>query len=1172
MKNYYSTSLVRLVCVGLLVSSIVPDGFSQHYATAYNGRQDSFRYEASTLRSVQGEEQSISLKAALRDLKKRYHIKFAYKEGLLDGKVVSLSLLNDDQQSPEVLVQKILTQCRLEYRQITKNQFTIFPVAPAQDGKAQGENGATQVPGASPVSVWQSETLETALLAVTGKVSSDEGEALPGVNVLLKGTTTGTTTDASGVYSLNVPEEGGTLVFSFIGFKTQEVQVTNQTTVDVVLASDAETLNEVVVTALGIQKEKKALGYSVTEVKGEEFTQAREVNIANALSGKIAGVSVTGMSTGPGGSSRVIIRGNGSLTGANQPLYVINGMPMDNTTPGGSPTTNEGSRNIDRGDGISGINPDDIESITVLKGGTSAALYGSRAANGVILITTKKGRAQRGIGVEYNSTFTMDQVAVTPDWQYEYGQGTGGLKPTTQAEALNSGRNNWGAKIDGSDFVAADGKTHSYVAQKDNIKNFYKTGTNFTNTLAFTGGNENITYRFSLSDMNSKAILPNSTYNRKTANLNIGGQLSKKIKIDVLAQYNLEKAHNRPSAGDAIGNPNWAPYFMANTSDLRWFAPGYDDKGNEIIFTTATVVPNSYFIVNKFQEDDTKNRFIGQASIQYNLLDNLSVKGTVSRDFYNYNYRNILPTGTAYIPLGEYAALKTDVAETNSMLTINYQTNISEDFSITALAGGNKRNNQYRELNTFGTQFIIPYFYSATNLTTSLTKPKNYEIATNSLFGSLDLGYKNMAFLTVTGRQDWFSTLSPEHNSIFYPSVSGSFLLSEAVQLPRVFDYAKMRGSWASVGGGAPDPYAINLTYSMIPGSSVPLQNVTQTDNLNVIYNSNLKPYTTHTFEIGMDLQFLSKRLGLDFAYYERKTTDDIVRTEISGTSGYNFAYLNVGELKNKGIEMLLTGTPVQTGSFRWDVSYNLAHNTNEVVKLAPGLNSIQMATTVNNYGYINNVVGRPFGVLMGTKMLRDDNGNIVYTGGANGVPVKTGLQEFGQGVAPLTMGFSNEFSYKNFSLNILVDGKFGNKVLSVMEVYAMRLGFLKATLPGRAEGLEVSGVTADGAAYTRTVAPANISAWYENQKNYSELFVHDGSFVKLRQVIFTYKIPVQNFKLFKIQSASISFVGRNLAILYKKTDNFDPEQGYTNGSGQGFESIALPRTRNYGVNLMVKF
>jgi len=999
--------------------------------------------------------------------------------------------------------------------------------------------------------------------------SASDSSVLAGASVVsVNDKKIATITDASGKFTLSVPA-GSSLQVSSMGFEKKLIALEpGQLSIYVLLNMDNNPLNEVVVTSLGIKKDRKALGYAVTEVKGSEFTQARENNLANALSGKVAGVNVAGLSTGPGGSSRVTIRGNGSLNGDNQPLYVVNGMPIDNSVPGGAPTVNGITNNVDRGDGIAGINPDDIESISVLKGGTAAALYGSRASNGVILITTKKGRAQRGIGVEYNSTATMENVAVTPDFQYEYGQGDGGVKPTTLAASQATGRRSWGAKIDGStDYVGVDGKTHAYVAQKDNLQNFYQTGTTFTNTLSFTGGSEAFNYRFSASDLNSRGILPKTTYGRKTFNLALNGRLSDKISIEALAQYNLETGRNRTGAGDALGNPNWTPLEIANTADVRWLDPGYDANGNETIWNDAAIASNGYFVINKYQEKDTKNRFIGQASISYEPVKNLVFKGTVSRDFYNYNYVNILPTGTLYIPNGQYQAIKSDVSETNSMVTGSYRTSIGNNFGISFLAGVNSRKFVNEQLTMNGAQFIIPYFYSFSNLATASTTPYTGHITTNSVFGSADFDYKSLLFLTVTGREDWFSTLSIANNHIFYPSVGGSFILSDAVRLPSLINYAKIRGSWAQVGGGAPDPYAINLTYSNVPSSGPSLQNVTSAS----ISNPNLRPFTSTTYEAGIEFQLLKNRIGVDFTYYNRKTTNDIVNTAISTTSGYSNVILNVGELRNKGIELLLTGKPIKSANFNWNVSYNIGYNQNKVIKLAPGLSSIQIANSVGNWAYLNHIEGKPFGTIVGTRMEKDASGNTIFNA-TTGLPVVSPLQELGNSVAPLTMGLTNEFKYKNFSLNVLLDGKFGNKVFSIFEVYAVRMGKLKSTLPGRENGLDLEGVDQQGNKYSRTVAVADLRPYYDNYKTYSELFLHDGSFVKLRQIIFSYNIPVNKIKLLKIQSASISFVARNLAILYKKTDNFDPEQSFTNSNAQGFESIGLPRTRSYGLNLAVKF
>jgi len=995
-----------------------------------------------------------------------------------------------------------------------------------------------------------------------------------------------TVTDASGNFQLTIPagrmKGGFQLVISSVGFQTRQVGVlSGQAMVSISLETGGSTLNEVVVTALGINKQRRALGYSVTEVKGAEFTQARENNIANALSGKVAGVNAAGLSTGPGGSSRVTIRGNGSLIGDNQPLYVVNGMPIDNTVPGGAPTVNGITSNVDKGDGIAGINPDDIETISVLKGGTAAALYGSRASNGVILITTKKGRAQKGIGVEYNSTGTLENVAVIPDFQYEYGQGTLGMKPTTLNAAIASGRRSWGALIDGStDYMGVDGKTHTYAAQKDNFKHYYRTGSSFTNTVALSGGNETATYRFSAANLDSKGILPGTTYGRRTLSLSVNARLNDRLSFEGLAQYVQETGHNRTGAGDALGNPNWTPLEIANTADVRWLAPGYDSLGNETAWNDADIASNGYFVINKFKEDDKKNRFIGQASVSYRFFKSLVLKGTVSQDFYNYNYTNIMPTGTRYVFTGQYTGLKSDIYETNELLTATYKTSIGKDIGLSAMAGANGRKFQNNQVSFTGTNFIIPYFYSFANLGSSAATPYTAHTATNSVFGSVDLDFKSLFYLTLAGRQDWFSTLSPRHNHIFYPSIGGSFILSDAVQLPEVFNLVKLRGSWAQVGGGAPDPYVINLTYSNVPSSGQPLLNVTPSasDGTNVITNPNLKPFTSTTYEAGIELQLMKRRLGLDVAYYDRRTTNDIVNTAISTTSGYSSSIMNIGELSNRGIELLLTGTPVSTHDFSWNVSYNMAYNESKVVQLAPGLTTLQVATAVNSWAALDHIQGKPFGTIMGYSVMKSIKGDTIFSTSSK-EPLRSPLHALGNSVAPWTMGLTNEFRYKKFGFSFLLDGKFGNKIFSIFELYATRLGKLKSTLPGRANGLTVHGVDQNGNTFANTIVlnpstpgTLNLSSYYDNYKNYSELFLHDGSFVKLRQIIFSYNLPVTRVGAVKLQSASISFVARNLLILYRETKNFDPEQSFTNSSAQGFESIGLPRTRSYGLNLAVKF
>jgi len=1100
---------------------------------------------------------TIGLKDALLRLKKFQNIRIAYKEGLLDGKVVATSQLDKaETMDAEAALKLLLADFGLAFMRINKTQYSIY--------NAQINAG-----------------LNNGILAdkLKGRVTGPDGNPVPGATIMLKGNSSvATVANGEGVFELNLRDAVApvVLVISSVGFEKQEFTVSDlSAAVNVNLKESNKDLSEVVVTALGIKKDKKALVYGVTEVKGSDFTQAREINIANSLSGKVAGVNATSLASGPGGSSRVIIRGNTSLAGDNQPLYVVNGMPIDNTTPGGSPTTGGGGQNVDRGDGIGGINPDDIETLTVLKGGTAAALYGSRAANGVILITTKKGRARKGVGIDYNTTFTAETPAVKPDYQYVYGQGDLARKPLTKDEAVSWGRRSWGVKMDGLPYIQFDGKEHPYSPQKNNIKNFYRTGSTYTNTVAFNGGSDALNFRFSLSNTSSKSIVPNSDFNKKIANLNLNAKLGKRTTIEAVAQYNVENANNRSSSGDAPGNPNWGVYMVANTVDIRSLNPGYDATGRETQWNETPYASNPYFVINRFKNNDTKNRFIGQASVKYDLLKNLYVKGTVSRDFFNYDYVGIIPTGTVYTTggTGEYSSIKSYVAETNSMVTANYNTKLWTNIGLNVFAGTNARRYKSNLTTVTGTQFIIPFFYSLTNLTTTSTTPTRNNVATNSIFGSVDLDYKSIVFLTFTSRQEWFSTLSPKNNNILYPAVGTSVILSDAFSLPKAFTFAKVRASWAQVGGATPDPYILNQTYSIVQGGNMgtPVQQVTQAqpDQVNLVTNSNLKPLTATTFEVGAEAQFFNNRLGFDVTYYSKQTTNDIVKTAVSTASGYNQALLNVGKVSNKGIEILLTGTPIKSKNFTWNVSYNVAYNKSEIIQLAAGLKTLQMATSVGSWAFIHNTVGQSYGTIKGYVAVKNDKGQNVYNA-STGYEQKSDLMDLGRGVPPLTMGLSNTFNYKRFSLDVLVDGKFGNKVFSGSDVYATRFGLHKKTLVGRENGIELKGVDQTGADFDRTIPTTALRLYYDNTKNYTDHFLFDGSFVKLRQVVLGYQIPVKGQNV--VQSASVSFVARNLLILYKKTDNFDPESSYTNGNAQGFEAFGIPRTRSFGLNLMVKF
>ncbi len=997
---------------------------------------------------------------------------------------------------------------------------------------------------------------------IKGKITSETKEPLPGVSVVVKGTTTGASSDANGNYTIQTADGNATLVFSFIGYTTEEVAVGGRTTIDIEMVPDITSLSEVVVTALGISKDRKQLGYSVTEVKGSDFTQAREVNLGNALSGKIAGVNATSTATGPGGSSRVIIRGNGSLNGATQPLYVINGVPIDNTNSGSAGEWG----GFDRGDGLSSINPDDIESISVLKGGTAAALYGSRAANGVIVITTKSGKGQKGIGVELNSTYTLEKPLTYTDWQYEYGSGTRGNKPTTQQEAIAAGLSSWGTKLDGSSVIQFDGVSRPYSAQKNNVKNFYDNGGTFTNTVAVSGGNEGANFRFSASNLDAKNMVPNSSIDRKTFNLSTNATLAKKIVFSGMLQYNIESAKNRTFLSDSPKNPNYSTQLLATNVDVRSLNPGYDERGYEVLFNSNVYATNPYFAINKVQNSDSRNRLLGQFSLRYNITDFLYIRGRLGTDYSSTKATDIEPTGLAYRTVGAMSITQGRIYENNAELLVGFNKQFDK-FSVDAILGGNQMRRVDESMRGGGNTFNVPFNYFLDNLVNRDNTGISYsKVGINSLFGSADFGYNNYLFLNATARQDWFSTLSPQNNSLFYPSVGASFVFSEAFSVPTWLSYGKVRGSWAQVGGGYPSAYALNLTYSQ-PG--VHLGQSLMNIGTNTIPNPNLKPYTSTTSEIGLELKTLNNRLGLDLALYNRITTNDQVQASTSSASGYRNVLINVGEVRNKGIEVLLTGTPVKSESgFIWDVSYNFAYNKNTIVKISDQVNTLYLGQARTQNAYVYNDQGQPFGIIKGYAEKRDEQGRIVYNS-ATGLPLQSDLMILGKGVPPLTMGITNSFSYKNFTLSFLVDGKFGGQMYSASNAYATLMGLQKMTLEGRETGVTVSGVDQNGNEFTKTV---DAQTYYQGLFSISEKFVYDADFIKLRQFTLGYSLPKSLLAKTPFQSASLSLVGRNLLLLYSKVPNVDPESSYNSGAAQGLEMFGVPPARSFGLNLMLKF
>ena len=1004
---------------------------------------------------------------------------------------------------------------------------------------------------------------------VTGTVTDENGEPLPGLSIVIKGTTAGTVTNLDGKYTIEVEDPSAVLVFSFIGYMTQEVAVGEQTEITITMVQDLIGIDEVVITALGIEKSKKAVGYSVTNVSGEDFVEAREINIMNALAGKVAGVNISSMATGPSSSSHVIIRGNTSLSAANQPLYVIDGIPIDNTQMG---TSGKWGGN-DWGDGISSISPDNIESITVLKGNSAAALYGSRASNGVILITSKKGRKRKGLGVEFSTNYVTDHVINYSNYQKEYGHGYYGEKPVSEAEALNYGLYSYGAKLDGSDVVQFDGVSRPYSDVGDNVKRFYNTGSTWTNTLALSGGNDTHTFRFAVSNLDNKGIVPDATMNRKNFSLNVNGQYGKRLTASAKIDYMIEDVHNRSRLNDSPGNVNYTVFSLPPSIDVETLK-GTTDKlgaaedGTELKFNSNRYVNNPYWTAYQFLYNTGKNRVIGSMLLKYDFTDWLYLQGRIGTDWYSSSRCDLTPYGTAYRPTGQLYERKYEISEYNADVMLGWDHSFG-DIGFSGFVGGNYMRHDWEYMRIGGSTFNIPFFHDVSNIATQGYSSSVQKHGTNSLFGSAEVSFKDYLFMNVTARQDWFSTL--DGAGVLYPSVSLSWLFSETIDMPEWVSFGKARASWAQVGGGVDKPYQTLLTYRLYNGHvGEPSAWITQTS----IPNTDLKPFTSSEYEFGFDIRILKNRLGVDFTYYDRKTENDILSSSVSLASGYLGATVNVGEVTNSGVELLINAGIVRNQDFTWDATLIFAHNTNEVISLAEGIDNM----LINSGGQsrtlsatIHNVVGLPYSQIYGYKYRTNDQGVRMYD--AAGLPLRsTELHPLGSGISPTTMGLNNSFTYKDFNLTFLIDMKTGGKIYVASDAYGYVRGFHQNTLEGRESGLDVSGVDEEGAAFSYHIDAADIQTYYQRVWGITEEFIEDASFIKLRQFTLGYNLPYKLVNNTPFSSVNVSLVGRNLLLLWSKTTNIDPESTYLPSNAQGLEGFGVPPTRSFGVNVSVKF
>lgn len=1012
---------------------------------------------------------------------------------------------------------------------------------------------------------------------VTGVVTDDTGETVIGANVAVKGTSIGTITDIDGNFSLEGVPSDAVLQISFIGYVTQEVNVGNQTTFNIVLGSDTQVLDEVVVTALGIKRQSRSLGYSTTSVGGEEFTMARDVNLGNALSGKIAGVSVSGNATGAGGSSRVVIRGNASLTGNNQPLYVVDGVPFDNTNLGSAGTWG----GMDMGDGLSNINPDDIASIQVLKGAAASALYGYRGGNGAILITTKTGRKGDGVSIEFNNNLTFNTIYDYRDFQKVYGQGTQGQRPMSVDAARSTETSSWGDRLDGGTAINFLGNEYRY-SDIDNWDHFYRTGLNNATSLAISGASDKITYRFGISNMYDKGILPNSGISQQGINMNTTYDITSKLKLMVNANYVFESFKGRSNLSDGNGNTNASLLYRANSFDVRWMERGTptsdwgtDASGNELIGGTNEYFNNPYWLQHRRTNDTNKNRLTGGMTLRYDITDWLYAQGAVTRDSYNLDFKQVQPKGAAADPEG----WMTEYSKTFSEMNLNYLIGFDKtfgDWSVGATVGGNRQRNIIKQWTVDGGRpFIANGLWSSNNLGDHRFVKDYKEYQVNSIYGTADLGWKNQLFLNLTGRNDWFSTLNPDNNSYFYPSATLSWVFTDTFGTPDWFTFGKLRASYASASNGT-SPYQNMLTYKIV-NYKLQQQNIATVNNSSYP-NPDLKPVRISEYEVGLNLAFMNNRLSFDMAYYVKNTKDDIAVVSTSNSSGFNSRILNVGEIRNNGFEFMVNAVPVH-GQFEWNTTFNIAYNDSEVKYLGEGVDrlSIDGASSRSGNVSVQNIVGSSYGELVGYKYLRH-NGQIVYDKGI--AQRESSLSSLGNGVYKVTGGWNNQFAYKNFVLAFLVDFKFGAKLFSGTNLSLVSNGLHKKTLQGRENDpvgkIVGSGVMSDGnGGYVTNNVEVSAQEYWQKivDNNIGEEFIYDASFIKLRELSLGYNFQPSTLRSLRVvKGLNISLVARNLWTIMKHTDNIDPESAYNNTNGQGLELNGYPATRSIGFNVNVKF
>ena len=1061
-------------------------------------------------------------------------------------------------------------------------------------------------------------------------LSSDNGQPVSGISVVLKGSTSGTSTTPDGSFALKA-KKGDVIVLSGVGIKGLEYTISNEGLQTIRVETQEGRLEEVVVTALGIRKDRKKLGYAIQDIKGDALTSARETNVVNQLAGKVAGVTVVGSNSGIGGSARVTIRGERSVDmNKNQPLYVVDGVPISNSVTGSNGRNN---LEVDYGNGAGFVNPDDIESISVLKGPAASALYGSRAANGVIMIKTKSGARSKGMGVEINSNYTLQSALKLPEYQTVYGQGNGnggafafvngagaGLTDGTDEAwgpafkgqsypQFNSPRPLNGQVIDffGGDLNAPAGSVITptlWVADKDNLKNFLNTGTALTNSVSFTGSNDKGDFRMGYTRLDEKGIVPNTDLKRNSLSLSGSYNLSDRLSAKAYVSYINSNSDNRPTI--SYGTESimylfncWLPPSVKLSDMQRMWMKGLE--GVRQYGFNYNYHDNPYFTLYKNTNGQVYDRMIGNASLKYDILDNLSLSVRAATDWSieRREYRRAF--STQRFPFGQYREVNLRNQETNIDFLFAYSKELNKDFSLTANFGGNNMQQESRFDENNAGQLNIPDIYNLSNSRIPLqVTQRSVGKRINSLYGSAGVSFRNKIFVDFTGRNDWSSALTlpedlkafgNEQNAYFYSSVALSAIVSDMIKLPAPFSYAKLRGSYAQVGNDT-DPFT--FTQSFNPSTAYGnFQIYGETDRLS---NLSLKPEISNAMEVGTEMRFFGNRIGLDLTYYTSNTINQILNIPLSITSGYGSRSINAGKIRNWGYEAMLNIQGIRSRAFQWTTDINFSANRSKVIELRDGLTNLVMASRrVTVEARVGERMGDLYGIGFARVQNSDPNapyydasgkfvGQMVFDAN-NGRPVRTTNRiKLGNYNPDFMVGLNNSFTWKGVNLSFLFDIRSGGKLYSETQTVGREGGIIIESLEGRADGYDLTkdgnGVIGQGVVFvggvpqvnTRKVAAREWHTAWTGGRGIAEGVMYDASFIKLRELQMGYTIPDKVWGKLPFRGVHLSMVGRNL-LLWDRVPHVDPENmSYAGGTAlPGIENMAIPSTRSYGINLRVK-